>query len=71
MSYLNSEAIINAVKKSKSEAIHPGYGFLSENADFVEDLNKLGIRFIGPSKEAISIMGDKIESKKLADTISS
>ncbi|PPR78198.1 MAG: Acetyl-/propionyl-coenzyme A carboxylase alpha chain, partial [Alphaproteobacteria bacterium MarineAlpha2_Bin1] len=66
-SYLNIDSIIKAAKMTKAEAIHPGYGFLSENPDFVDAVNKAGICFIGPSKEAISIMGDKIESKILAD----
>ncbi len=66
-SYLNLDAIIKAAKETKADAIHPGYGFLSENADFVDAVNKAGICFIGPSKEAISLMGDKIESKMLAD----
>ncbi len=66
-SYLNIDAIINAAKESKAEAIHPGYGFLSENADFVDAVSKLGICFVGPSKKAISLMGDKIESKMLAN----
>ncbi|SVA92683.1 uncharacterized protein METZ01_LOCUS145537, partial [marine metagenome] len=65
-SYLNINKIIAVAKKSKSNAIHPGYGFLSENADFVKRLNKEKIIFIGPNPKAIKKMGDKIESKNLA-----
>ena len=65
-SYLNIDKIIAIAKKSKSNAIHPGYGFLSENANFVKKLKKENIIFIGPNPNAIKKMGDKIESKNLA-----
>ena len=65
-SYLKSELIIQACKDKKCDALHPGYGFLSENANFAEALDKAGIVFIGPSQTAIASMGDKIESKKIA-----
>ena len=65
-SYLVQDAIIAAAKETGAEAIHPGYGFLSERASFVEALDKEGITFIGPPANAIAAMGDKIESKKLA-----
>ena len=65
-SYLSIEKIINAAKKTNSDAIHPGYGFLSENPKFVKKLSNTKIKFIGPNIEAIQIMGDKIKSKKLA-----
>ncbi len=65
-SYLNINKIISVAKKTKSDAIHPGYGFLSENADFVKKLKKEKIIFIGPNSKAIKKMGDKIESKNLA-----
>ena len=65
-SYLNINKIISVAKKSKADAIHPGYGFLSENAEFVKKLNKEKIIFIGPNPKAIKKMGDKIESKNLA-----
>ena len=65
-SYLLPEKIIAAAKQTGAEAIHPGYGFLSERASFVEALDKEGIAFIGPPANAIAAMGDKIESKKLA-----
>ena len=65
-SYLIPEKIIEACKQTGAEAVHPGYGFLSERASFVEALAKEGIAFIGPPAGAIAAMGDKIESKKLA-----
>jgi len=65
-SYLVIKKIIEVAKKSKSDAIHPGYGFLSENYNFVKALEKEKIKFIGPNKNAITKMGDKIESKNLA-----
>ena len=65
-SYLLADKIIEACKQTGAEAVHPGYGFLSERASFVEALDKEGIVFIGPPAKAIAAMGDKIESKKLA-----
>jgi len=65
-SYLIPEKIIAACKETGAEAVHPGYGFLSERASFVEALAAEGIAFIGPPPGAIAAMGDKIESKKLA-----
>jgi acetyl-CoA carboxylase biotin carboxylase subunit len=65
-SYLNIAAIMSAVDLTGAEAIHPGYGFLSENAKFAEIVTKHGIKFIGPSAELIRKMGDKIEAKKIA-----
>ena len=65
-SYLKAELIIDACRATGAEAVHPGYGFLSERASFVEALEKAGITFIGPPPRAIAAMGDKIESKKLA-----
>ena len=55
---------MSAVDLTGAEAIHPGYGFLSENAKFSEIVNKHGIKFIGPSSDIISKMGDKIQAKK-------
>jgi len=66
-SYLLADAILAAIKETGAEAVHPGYGFLSENAAFAKALAKAGIAFIGPEPKAITAMGDKIESKKLAD----
>jgi len=65
-SYLVADRIIDVAKRTGADAIHPGYGFLSENADFAERLEKEGIAFIGPGADAIRAMGDKIESKRLA-----
>ena len=62
-SYLNIPAIISAAEVTDSEAIHPGYGFLSENADFAERVEKSGFVFIGPRPEAIRVMGDKVSAK--------
>ncbi|MEM9104212.1 MAG: acetyl/propionyl/methylcrotonyl-CoA carboxylase subunit alpha [Pseudomonadota bacterium] len=66
-SYLVIDKIIEACKQTGAEAVHPGYGFLSERAEFAERLAKEGIAFIGPPKGAIEAMGDKITSKKIAD----
>jgi propionyl-CoA carboxylase alpha chain len=65
-SYLKAELIIDACKATGAEAVHPGYGFLSERTTFAKALEKAGITFIGPPPNAIAAMGDKIESKKLA-----
>ena len=65
-SYLNIDAIIESCKKTGADAVHPGYGFLSENADFARRLEAAGIVFIGPGTAAIEAMGDKIASKVLA-----
>ncbi|WP_417798265.1 acetyl-CoA carboxylase biotin carboxylase subunit [Terasakiella pusilla] len=65
-SYLVMDNILAAIKQTGAQAVHPGYGFLSENASFFDALEKEGIAFIGPEKLAIQAMGDKIESKKLA-----
>jgi len=65
-SYLNISSIMSAVDLTGAEAIHPGYGFLSENSQFADIVNKHGIKFVGPSANIISKMGDKIEAKKIA-----
>ncbi len=65
-SYLKAELIIDACKATGAEAVHPGYGFLSERESFAKALDKADIAFIGPPPKAIRAMGDKIESKKLA-----
>ena len=63
-SYLNMPAIIAAAELTDAEAIHPGYGFLSENADFAERVEKSGFTFIGPTPESIRTMGDKVSAKQ-------
>lgn len=65
--YLNPEAILEAAAKSGARAIHPGYGFLSENADFASRVAEAGLVWIGPSAEAIEALGDKIRARELAD----
>ncbi len=66
-SYLVVENILNAIDVSGADAVHPGYGFLSENATFCEALMERGVTFIGPGLRAIQAMGDKIESKRIAE----
>lgn len=65
-SYLSVEKIVAAVKKTGATMVHPGYGFLSENKNFARALEREGVIFVGPSTHSIEMMGDKIESKKLA-----
>lgn len=65
-SYLNIDNILSAIDHSGAQAVHPGYGFLSENAEFARRLRDAGVTLIGPSPDAIKRMGDKIESKKVA-----
>jgi 3-methylcrotonyl-CoA carboxylase alpha subunit len=65
-SYLRSDKIIAVAKETKAEAIHPGYGFLAENADFAEAVGKAGLKFIGPSPDAMRRMGGKSEAKAIA-----
>ena len=67
-SYLRADRIIEAARQTGAEAIHPGFGFLSENADFVNAVEAAGLVFIGPGPKAIAVMGDKIESKALAES---
>ena len=66
-SYLNQDAILAAIEETGAEAVHPGYGFLSENAGFAETLGNAGVTFIGPPINAINLMGDKIRSKLAAE----
>jgi acetyl-CoA carboxylase biotin carboxylase subunit len=63
-SYLNMPAIISAAEVTDAEAIHPGYGFLSENANFAERVEQSGFKFIGPTAESIRLMGDKVSAKQ-------
>ena len=65
-SYLNTDAILEAIERSGAEAVHPGYGFFAENADFARAITARGRHWIGPPPEAIEVMGDKISSRKAA-----
>jgi acetyl-CoA/propionyl-CoA carboxylase biotin carboxyl carrier protein len=65
-SYLNTDAILSAIERSGAQAVHPGYGFFAENADFARAISSRGVTWIGPPPEAIEIMGDKISSRKAA-----
>src|ERR1700742_2840812 len=64
LSYLNMPALISAAEVTDAEAIHPGYGFLSENVDFAERVEQSGFTFIGPRPETIRLMGDKVSAKQ-------
>ncbi len=66
-SYLNTEAILNAIESSGADAVHPGYGFFSENADFARSITEKGVTFIGPPPAAIEVMGDKISARAAAE----
>jgi propionyl-CoA carboxylase alpha chain len=66
-SYLRIDAILDAVMRTGADAVHPGFGFLSENSKFAQALSDAGVTFIGPGIRAMEVMGDKIESKKLAN----
>jgi acetyl-CoA/propionyl-CoA carboxylase biotin carboxyl carrier protein len=68
-SYLNTEAILDAIDRSGAQAVHPGYGFFSENADFARAITERGVTFIGPPPEAIEVMGDKISARKAAEAV--
>ena len=67
-SYLNQEKILQIAHESGAEAIHPGYGFLSENAGFAAAVSQTGIVWVGPSAESIEAMGDKITSRRNAES---
>ena len=62
-SYLNTERILDAIRQSGADGVHPGYGFFSENADFARAITEMGVAFIGPPPSAIDVMGDKVSSR--------
>jgi len=66
-SYLNTDAILDVIERSGAEAVHPGYGFFSENTDFARAITDRGVTFVGPPPEAIEIMGDKVSSRRAAE----
>jgi acetyl-CoA/propionyl-CoA carboxylase biotin carboxyl carrier protein len=66
-SYLNTEAILDVIDRCGADAVHPGYGFFSENTDFARAITERGVTFIGPPPEAIDVMGDKISSRHAAE----
>jgi acetyl-CoA/propionyl-CoA carboxylase biotin carboxyl carrier protein len=68
-SYLNTEAILGVIDRSGADAVHPGYGFFSENTDFARAITSKGVTFIGPPPEAIEVMGDKISSRLAAQKV--
>ena len=68
-SYLDTEAILSAIDRSGVDAVHPGYGFFSENADFARAVTNRGVTFIGPPPEAIEVMGDKISARLAAEKV--
>ncbi|HMG28138.1 MAG TPA: biotin carboxylase N-terminal domain-containing protein, partial [Acidimicrobiia bacterium] len=65
-SYLNTDAIIDVIARSGAEAVHPGYGFFAENADFARAISERGTTWIGPPPDAIEVMGDKISARTAA-----
>src|SRR5947199_2851917 len=68
-SYLNTAAILDVIRRSGAQAVHPGYGFFSENADFARAITAEGVTFVGPPPEAIEVMGDKISSRLAAERV--
>ncbi len=68
-SYLNTAAILDAIERSGAQAVHPGYGFFSENADFARAITERGVTFIGPPPSAIEVMGDKISAREAAEKV--
>ena len=68
-SYIDTAKLLDVIKRSGAEAVHPGYGFFSENADFAEAIGEMGVKFIGPLPHAINVMGDKISARLAAESV--
>ncbi len=68
-SYIDADKILDVIKRSGAEAVHPGYGFFSENSDFARRITEMGVAFIGPPPEAIDVMGDKISARLAAEKV--
>jgi len=68
-SYIDSDKLIDVIQRSGAEAVHPGYGFFSENSDFAKRITDLGVAFIGPGPDAIDVMGDKISARHAAERV--
>ncbi|MEI2653982.1 MAG: biotin carboxylase N-terminal domain-containing protein [Microthrixaceae bacterium] len=68
-SYINTEKLIDVIQRSGAEAVHPGYGFFSENSDFAKAITDMGVKFIGPRPDAIDVMGDKISARLAAERV--
>ncbi len=68
-SYINAEKLLDVIKQSGAEAVHPGYGFFSENSDFAKAITEMGVTFIGPGPAAIDVMGDKISARLAAEKV--
>ncbi len=68
-SYLNTERMLEIIKESGADGVHPGYGFFSENADFARAITEMGVAFVGPPPEAIEVMGDKISAREAAEKV--
>ena len=68
-SYINTEKLLDVIRRSGAEAVHPGYGFFSENSDFAKAITEMGVTFIGPGPEAIDVMGDKISARLAAERV--
>ncbi|MEI2640562.1 MAG: biotin carboxylase N-terminal domain-containing protein [Microthrixaceae bacterium] len=68
-SYIDADKILDVIKRSGAEAVHPGYGFFSENSDFARRITEMGVKFIGPGPDAIDVMGDKISARLAAEKV--
>ncbi len=68
-SYIDSDKLIDVIQRSGADAVHPGYGFFSENSDFAKRITDLGVSFIGPGPDAIDVMGDKISARLAAEKV--